>query len=180
MQLEATQFYASDVKPAYGVQEYAADVKVAYGRAGVTGWLVAGMWCLCPFVVQSIRHPEDIIRLQYIVQGQPAPPAFTAQQLAVGVVETALILGVLILCQLVCTILFYRRSKLQGAKKPATPMLWPLAVIVPGLIGNGIWYFALGYWDQTGFLIGLVPMVLTFGAELICNRLGRNFVYGEP
>jgi hypothetical protein len=156
---------------------YVSDVQVAYVRAGVPGWLVALGWIVFPFALQTLLHPGDAIRLQYVLQGQTPPHILTAQQTGVGFVETVFALAVLILFQLVNTVLFYRRAQMSGAAV-ATPVLWPLAALLPGVIGNALWYVWTGYFDRTGFLIGLTPVVLTVAAEMLCNQLGRDFVLG--
>jgi len=156
---------------------YAADVQVAYVRAGVTGWLVALGWIAFPFALQTLLHPGDAIGAQYALQGLTPPQLLTAQQIAVGFVETVFALGVLMLFQLVNTVLFYRRAQLSGAAV-ATPTLWPLAAVLPGVIGNAAWFVGTGSFDLTGCLIGLSPIALTVAAEMVCNQLGRDFVLG--
>jgi hypothetical protein len=156
---------------------YVADVQVGYVRAGLIGWLVALGWIAFPFALQTLLHPGDAIQLQYVLQGQTPPQILTAQQTGVGFVETVFALAVLMLFQLVNTVLFYRRAQLSGAAV-ATPTLWPLAAILPGVIGNAAWYVGTGYSDTTGFLIGLTPVALTVAAETLCDRLGRDFVLG--
>jgi hypothetical protein len=163
--------------PVGNIQEYAADVKVAYIRAGWTGWTVAAGWLAFPFGLATLFHPEDALRLQDIIEGQTSPYGFTAQQLSAGFMETAFVLAALVLVQWWCTVLFYRRAKMSGAVV-ATPPLWPLAAIVPGVIGNLAWYYATGAFDFNGSIIGIAPTGLTIAAEMVCERLGLNFVLG--
>jgi hypothetical protein len=74
--------------------------------------------------------------------------------------------------------MFYRRSALDMGTV-ATPVLWPLAALLPGILGNAAWYaWSGGVFDLQGCLIGLSPTWLAFGGELIINRLGKNFIYG--
>jgi hypothetical protein len=162
--------------------EYAHRLQLAEANSRPWLYLVAAGWALCPFLVRTVAlNPEDMIWLQYKVQGLHLPPhGFTAQQVGVGFTEAVIALAVLILVQLVCTVMFYRRSQLDMPGLPvATPVLWPLAALAPGAVGNLIWYWWTGYFDLHGCLIGLSPAWLTFGAELIINRLGKNFIYGK-
>ena len=71
------------------------------------------------------------------------PHVFTAQQAASGLVEAVFALVVLVLLQMVCTVLFYRRAKMEGSSV-ATPALWPLAALATGVIGNGVWWYVTG------------------------------------
>jgi hypothetical protein len=157
---------------------YISDLHTAAVRARL-GWLVALGWIAFPFVLATLLHPGDAIRLQYFLQGQHAPRDLTAQQVGVGLVETVAALGVLLLLQMVFTVLFYRRVRLALPDDAiATPMLWPLAALLPGVIGNAAWFVGTGYFDMTGCLIGLLPVALTCAAEIVVNNLGRDFVFG--
>jgi hypothetical protein len=159
---------------------YAAQVHVAETKSRPWLWGVALGWVVLPFALRTAGlNPEDMIWGQYWAQGVPVPHAFTQQQVGVGFVEAVMALGVLLLLQLVMTVLFYRRAALDTGAKVATPVLWPLAALLPGVLGNALWYLSTGYFDWQGCLIGLTPTWLTFGAEVIVNRLGKNFVYGK-
>jgi hypothetical protein len=157
---------------------YAADLQVSFVRARRIAWFVAFGWVVFPFVLATLVHPADMIRLQYVVQGERLPNFFTAQQVGVGFVETVFALGVLVMLQLVGTVLFYRQAQITDADRVATPALWPLAALLPGVIGNAIWFCALGYIDATGCVIGLAPAALTYLIERLCENLGREFVFG--
>jgi hypothetical protein len=157
---------------------YAAEVQVAYVRAGFVGVLVALGWLLFPFAVQTVLHPGDAIRLQYVLQGQHVPHALTAQQTSVGLVEALFALGVLVMFQLVGTVLFYRRARLTGAQHVAAPALWILAALSAGVLGNAAWFVGTGYFDPAGFVVGFTSAALTVGGEMLCEQLGRDFVFG--
>jgi hypothetical protein len=61
-------------------------------------------------------------------------------------------------------VLFYRRAQVFGAKI-ATPALWPVAALLPGLVGNALWFVCTRQFDVSGLVIGLAPMALTYFAE---------------
>jgi hypothetical protein len=154
-------------------------MQVAFVRAGFIGWFVAAGWIAFPFVLASLLHPGDVINLHYVLQGVAPQKILTVRQMSLGFVETVIALGVLLLLQLVAIVLFYRRAQVYGATRIATPALWPCAAILPGVIGNALWFvFTRGQFDATGLVIGLAPMALTFAVELLCEKLGRDFVLG--
>jgi len=157
---------------------YAAQVHVAYVRAGRPGWLVAAGWFAFPFALQTLLHPGDAIRLQYVLQGQAVPHALTAQQIGVGFVEALFALGVLAMFQLVGTVLFYRRARLNGATLAAPP-LWPLAALLPGVLGNAAWFIGTGEFDVAGLVVGFASAALAVGVEMVVEGLGRDFVLGN-
>lgn len=159
-----------------GLGEYGAEAHVGLVRGGPYTAAVAAGWGVCPFVVQTVLHPTDAIWLQLKFQGSPVPQFFTAQQAMAGFVEAVFALCVLVLLQMVCTVLFYRRVKMEGSSV-ATPALWPLAAAW-GLIGNAVWWAATGVFDPGGGIVGLSSAALTFGGELLVNKLGREFVFG--
>jgi hypothetical protein len=160
----------------FSMGAYSAEVQVAVVRASWVGALVALGWVAFPFVLASLLHPGDVINLHYVLQGEPKHKILTAQQMCVGFVEAVFALAILLLLQLVGIVLFYRRAQVHGASV-ATPALWPLAVLLPGLIGNAAW-FVFTQFDASGLVIGLTPMAVTFFAERLCERLGRDFVLG--
>ena len=86
-------------------------------------------------------------------------------------------LAVLVLCQMVFTVLFYRWAKM-GGKPLTTPALWPLAAISVGVFGNATWFYGTGVFDWVGCMIGLSSAVLTVIAQIVVNTLGREFVMG--
>lgn len=157
---------------------YAFVVHAAAARVRL-GWLVVLGWIAFPFVLRTLLRPGDAIRLQHVLQGQPVPRFLTAQQLGVGFIETLFALVVLVVFQLVFTVLFYRAAQVAKFGQPvATPTLWPLAALLPGLIGNAAWFVGTGYFDLTGCVIGFASIPLTVGAEIVVNNLGHDFVFG--
>jgi hypothetical protein len=161
----------------FSMGAYSSEVQVAAVRAGWVVWLVAAGWIALPFGLASLLHPGDIINLHYVLQGEAKHKFLTTQQMGVGFVETIFALGVLLLLQLVGIVLFYRRAQVSGARI-ATPALWPLAALLPGVIGNALFFVCTGYFDASGLVIGMTPTAITFFAERLCERLGRDFVLG--
>jgi len=157
---------------------YGAELQVGVVRGGWLSLAIAGGWVIFPFALQTVVHPSDVMRLQSALQGLPRPSSFTSQQLAVGFIEAVVALAVFVLIQLVATVMFYRRAQVMGAAI-ATPVLWPLAAILPGILGNAAWYVATGYFDLGGCLIGFGSLVLTVLCETVCEGLGRDFVLGQ-
>jgi hypothetical protein len=158
---------------------YAAQIHVAESRSRPWLWLVAVGWVVTPFLVRTVTmNPSDMIWLQYVVQGLPLPPhGFTEQQAVAGFVEAAFALAVLMLLQLCGTVMFYRRAALDIGPV-TTPTLWPMAALLPGVLGNAAWLAWTGQFDLAGCLVGMSPAALTVGAEVVVNRLGKTFVYG--
>jgi hypothetical protein len=156
---------------------YAATVHVAEAKSRPWLWVVALGWGAFPFVLRTVLvNPGDMIWLQDYAQGLAPPPSFTAQQTGVGLVEAVITLAVLVMWQLIATTAFYRRAALDVGGPVATPPLFPLAALLPGVVGNAAWLGGTGYFDLTGCLIGLSPVALTVGCEFIVNRLGKKTV----
>ena len=155
-----------------------SDVGEASSRASGAMLAVAVVWVGFPFAVQTaFFHPSNAIKLQLKLQGLPVPRVFSAQQLSVGFIEAVIALAVLVLCQMVFTVLFYRWAKMEG-KPLTTPALWPLAAVGVGIFGNAAWFYGTGAFDPVGCMIGLSSGVLTVIAQIVCNKLGREFVCG--
>jgi hypothetical protein len=172
------------------VARYAAELLVGYsrnlfdetGRWRPVGWLlvigVALGWLVFPFAIQTVCHPSDVIRLQAKLQGLVPPHLFTGQQLASGFVQAIFALGVLVVFQLVGTVLFYRRARVFNVGAVAAPVLWPLAALLTGILGNACWFVGTGQFDLIGCLIGVLSVVLTEVSEWVVEGLGRDFVFG--
>jgi hypothetical protein len=170
------QYYANTKKTGGA---YAADLHVSATRAGRYAVAVAAGWVVFPFVVRTVlMNPTDAIRAQMKLQGLPVPHVFTAQQAASGLVEAVFVLCILVLMQMICTVLFYRHAKMVSGPSVATPALWPVAALL-GLLGNAAWFYGTGAFDSGGFIVGLSSAALTVGGEILCNRLGREFVLGS-
>jgi hypothetical protein len=157
--------------------EYAATVHVADAKSRPWLYVVALGWCAFPFLLRTVLvNPSDMIWLQDIVQGVPLPRWFTQQQGMAGEFWAVVALGVLVMWQLIATTAFYRRAALDEGGPLATPTLFPLSALLPGVLGNAAWLGGTGYFDLAGCLIGLSPVALTVGCEFIVNRLGKKTV----
>lgn len=150
------------------------------GRARPMGWVivigVALGWCVMPFAIATLCYPSDVIRLGAALQGLPKPHSFTSQQLASGFVQAVVALLVLLVFQVCGTCLFYRRARLYNVGAVAAPVLWPLAALLTGILGNLVWLIA-GQLGFVGCLIGFSSVVLAEVSEWICEGLGREFVF---
>ena len=151
---------------------------MAYARNGALGWMVAAGWLLVPAAVQTVFHPQDAIRALARLQGLPKPHVLTAQQLSVGFIEAVFALVLLGACQLIGTILFYRRAQLEVGGAVAQPALWPLAAFTAGILGNAAWFVGTGAFDLGGCIVGLSSAAMTVGGEILCEHLGHDFVFG--
>ena len=158
---------------------YAAELQVAYARAGIIGWLLPVAWFFFPLALQTVLHPTDAVGFLHVLHGEPVPRQFTARMWIVGELYAAITIAVVILVQLVGTVLFYRRVHLElKSGAVAGPALWPIAGILVGIIGNALWWIGTRYFDFTGCLVGMTALALTVGCEVVCEMLGRSFVFG--
>jgi hypothetical protein len=130
-----------------------------------------------PFILQTLVFPGDAIRLHAFLMGLPKPEHLTGQQLVAGFIDTLFVLAAVVAFQYIGTLHFYRRAQISG-NAAARPALWPIAAISMGLIGNAIWFVALGGIDLEGLVIGLTPALFTIAVEMFLEKLGRDFVRG--
>ena len=138
-------------------------------------FLVAGIvlvWFLLPWCAQMVVNPDDVIRLQHVLQGLGLPAEFGKQQLHYGMASAILAivaLGLLLVGLL--TVLYHRIGEAFT--------LWPVAVIAFGVVGNLAWGYKFGFIDQQGIAAGFVPAVLTIAWQWSAERWARNFVFGS-
>jgi hypothetical protein len=157
--------------------DYVSQVHVADAKSRPWLYVVALGWGAFPFLLRTVLvNPGDMIWLQDWAQGLSVPLSFTDTQTTVGLVEAVIALAVMVMWQLIATTAFYRRAALDQGGPVATPPLFPLAALLPGVLGNAAWLGGTGYFDLTGCLIGLSPVALTVGCEIVVNRLGKNTV----
>jgi hypothetical protein len=156
---------------------YAADVRVGYARAGGLGWVVTAGWVAFPFALQTVFRPNDAAWALCKLAGVERPAVFTFEQEIVGFIVALFALAVLVLVQYVATVFFYKRAQLEMSGPVAVPPLWPLAAVLTGVIGNAAWWMGTGHFDLGGLLAGGASAALTVGGEMLCEKLGRNFVF---
>jgi hypothetical protein len=163
----------------YAIGGYIAEMHGAVARAGWRAVLLLPGWFALPFVMQSLLHPLDVVKLDHLLHGFPLPHTALARQLTVAFAETAVVLAAICLWQLVVTVAFYRKAQIFGVRA-ATPPLYPMAALLVGGFGNLGWFIGTGSFDSVGFVIGLTSAALTIGIEMLCEQLGRDFVLGVP
>lgn len=139
--------------------------------SGPLGYLMVLVWLLYPVAIVTIYHPVDAIGFQAWLQGLEIPRYMTHRMLNVGLSEALLALAALMLCHLVIVTLIFRRSQLFV-------QLWPLAAFLVGGIANGIWCWRTGYFDPTGAMAGLTPVLAAIVCHGVCERLGSSFIFG--
>jgi hypothetical protein len=141
--------------------------------SGVLGYLLVVIWLLYPVAIATILHPTDAVGFQAWLQGMDIPRYVSRRAVDAGFLEALLALGVLFLFHLVIVTLIYRRTQIMVN-------FWPLALVLVGVIANGIWWLVKGYFDPAGAMTGLGPVVLAIAAQGVAERLGSDFVFGKP
>jgi hypothetical protein len=133
-------------------------------------------WLAIPFAVQMIFNPSDAVGLQFYLAGgrQAVPHVFTNEMLNSGVLVAIVALGLLSLVLLALNVLFYG---LQN-DEPLLP-LWPVALVLCGIVGNGVWWAGTGIFDPSGAVIGLMPVAATITVQMLLGWFGKKFVFGE-
>lgn len=162
----------------FSMGAYASELQVAATRAGWISGLVAFGWVIFPFGLANLLHPSDVVNWHYVLQGEHPHKILTTQQMAAGFIEAVFELAILLLLQIVGVVLFYRHAQIYSGRI-ASPALWPVAAVLPGLIGNALWFLCTQRLDVTGLVIGLSSMGITFCAEQLCEKLGDDFVFGR-
>jgi len=133
---------------------------------------IAAVWFLVPWTAQLVAHPDDVIRLQRLLEGEAVPNVFSAQQLVAGRIAAGVTLAALVLLLLgLLTVLYHR---LQFAVT-----LWPVAAIVLGVIGNSVWWQVFGFVDKPGIVAGLLPAALTLVWQHAAESWAQDFVFGR-
>jgi hypothetical protein len=130
------------------------------------------VWFALPFLTQMIVHPDDVLRLQNYIEGNPVPRTFGAQQITIGLLyAVVMIVGLALLLLGLLTVLYHR---LRFALT-----IWPVAAVALGVIGNLIWWQVLGYVDTTGIIIGFVPAGATIIWQRAAEGWAQDFVFGR-
>jgi hypothetical protein len=155
-----------------GAGRYFEETRIAFGRAPMASWLLVGIWLVYPVAVQTVLHPSDAVGFQDWLQGLTVPHEFTRRMLMAGELSALFGLVGLSLGMFVATIMLYRKAGFWFR-------LWPLVGLVSGFFGNLGWWIHKGYFDPVGALAGLAPLSLAVMIFALCDKLGRDFVFGK-
>jgi hypothetical protein len=159
-------------KVAIALSNYELSLTVGVMHSKFLSLVIAAGWLLYPFTLQSIIHPFAALDLAAYVSGQPIPHTATLGALRGGVFMAIMQLGALTLIELVAMTLFYRRAQFALT-------FWPIPIVLIGIAGNAVWWFAKGSFSLEGALVGLTPFVLMVICESIIEKLGKDFVFGK-
>jgi hypothetical protein len=151
---------------------YYSHLTVAFERAWGLLCLIALDWLLVPVALKMVVHPDHVMGFEYWLQGQAVPQFYTSQMLSVGEIKALSALVILCLLMLGLVVLFYRKIDFALT-------LWPVAVVVIGVLGNGIWWLGTGAFDATGALVGLAPAAAAVVCHGVCEQLGQDFIFGK-
>jgi hypothetical protein len=141
-------------------------------EGGVLVVMLAFIWLLYPFALQTAFHPSDAVGFQEWIQDLPISHYLTRRELEWGEASALFALAFLAVVHFLVLLLIYRR--VQHAFST-----WLLALVLIGGIANGIWWLKTGYFDMAGALAGLSPVAIIIACEAIFEHLGQNFVFGK-
>jgi hypothetical protein len=150
------------------------DAKNAFAVGGWRGYWLLGTWLAYPVAVQAALHPARAIQLQDWLQGLYVPAAYelTSRQLVAGELSALFALASLSLAMFQATILLYRKAGYWFR-------LWPLVGVTVGFFGNLAWWIATRHFDPVGALAGLSPLSWSVAIFAICEKQGREYVFGK-
>jgi hypothetical protein len=146
-----------------------------YATCEISGglkYVLVIIWLLYPVSIATILHPTDAAGFQAWLQGLDIPRYVSQRAVDAGFLEALIVLCILFLFHLVIVTLIYRRTQIMVH-------FWPLALILVGVIANGIWWLVKGHFDPAGAMTGLGPVALAIGAHGVAERLGADFVFGK-
>jgi hypothetical protein len=153
--------------------DYQGDLEAAFRDAGAYTWLMLAVWTVFPFMVRMVLSPDTAVLILMRLQGlHPAvmPPASLG-----GELFAILMLATLCVGQFFFSVVFYRRVfRSAGYTVP----LFPVAGVMIGIIGNGLWWYFTGAFDPIGALIGFSSVALTVGCEILIDGRARNMAFG--
>jgi hypothetical protein len=152
--------------------KYSREAKEAFAGGSWRGQLLIGTWLLYPVAVTMVIKPWRSIQLGSYMQGLDVPHVFTDQQLIAGEVIALFILASLSLTMFWATVLLYRKAGYWFRT-------WPLVAITVGFFGNLGWWIFTQHFDPAGALVGLSPLSFSVAIFAICEKKGREFVFGK-
>lgn len=154
------------------VGHYLRLLPIALGRAGGVAWALFATWFFYPVLAATSMNWRDAAGLSFYVRGLLIPRIFDAvdmQRAWLGIVAAWLLL---FLVTFILTVKFYRRTMV------GIP-LWPVAfMLVAGLL-NFVWWYAKGYFDPAGAIMGTLPCLVMAIMQRVCDRIGTAFVFGD-
>jgi hypothetical protein len=150
---------------------YSLALTVAIQNAPVRLGVIGCAWVLYPFLLKRVWSPSDALRLERWFHGEPTSVVFPWSALLISEISALIMLVCVSLSLLALMILFYRESRFVVS-------ISPIAGLLTGFIGNGIWWVYTGYFDSVGAIIGLSPIAITIGCEAIIEKLAGDFVFG--
>ena len=140
--------------------------------AGGLGLILIFLWLMYPFAIQTVLHPSDAVGFQAYIQGLPIARYISNRAMLSGLALAVIALGCLSLVHFVVLLLIYRRVQYAFS-------CWFVALILIGVVANGLWFLQTGYFDLLGALAGLTPLCLMVALEGVFERLGQDFVFGK-
>lgn len=154
--------------------DYHSNVEGSFRSAGAYTWLMLAGWCAFPFSARMVVSPDTAVLVLMRLQGQPHPAVMPAGTLG-GVVFALIMLATLCVGHFFVSVVFYRRAGRRASR--VTP-LWPVAGVLLGIIGNGLWWYFTGAFDPQGAVLGFVAAFLTAGCEILIDGPARNMAFG--
>jgi hypothetical protein len=152
------------------VSDYHGNVEGSFCSAGVYTWLMLTGWCAFPFVVRMLVSPDTAALVLMRLQGEPHPSVMPAAS-AGGEIFALIMLATLCVAQFFVSVMFYRKT---GRVVP----MWPVAGVMIGIIGNGLWWYCTAAFDPIGALVGFSAVALTVGCELLIEYRTRDMAFG--
>ena len=133
--------------------------------------LIVAVWCVLPVMVEWVLHPSDVIRLVHYLEGEAIPLDFSGQELWAGEFFASVAFAMLGLLLLVALTVLYRRTQFSV-------VLYPAALILVGVVGNGLWGYGFHFFDLAGTIVGLFPTAATVILQGLIERQSQDFVFG--
>ena len=152
------------------VSDYHGNVEGSFRSAGAFTWLMLAGWVAFPFAVQTVLHPSDAALALIRLQGLKHPAVMPAPT-AGAEIFAVIMLATLCVAQFFVSVMFYRKA---GRVVP----MWPVAGVLLGVIGNGLWWYFTGAFDPEGALVGFVAVAVTVGCELLIESRARDMAFG--
>jgi hypothetical protein len=144
----------------------------ALSRSGRVKWALFAVWFFYPTVAASTWHWQDTAGLAWYVRGLLVPRVFDPADMQRAWIAIVALWLVLIIVTFLLTTAFYRATQIKCP-------LWVVALLMVGIVDNGVWWFAKGYFDPYGAAFGMVPVVIMAVMQRVCDRLGQAVVFGD-